>query len=174
MAQFKRRRGKPLRFVAVPLPDDHPCWLDLDRQLPPDHLARRIRALVEGSRRWSCGTATCGNTEGCSSCTATGRGKRRARWGCWCWLTMASLCSRHETTARPPLQLPPLQLPHQRSGGAPFPHSRLIRSGQVGIKRDVLFRAGRRRYVVLGSPDLNRTSCDTRWRSSSWRGSARP
>src|SRR5271167_4727505 len=47
MAEFKRRRSKPLRFLAVPLPSDHPCWLDLDRQLPPDHLARRIRSLVE-------------------------------------------------------------------------------------------------------------------------------
>jgi transposase len=47
MEQFKRRRSKPLRFIAVPLPSHHPCWLDLDRQLPPDHLARRIRFLVE-------------------------------------------------------------------------------------------------------------------------------
>jgi len=47
MTQFKRRRGKPLRFVAVPLTDDHPSWLDLDRQLPAGHLARRVRFLVE-------------------------------------------------------------------------------------------------------------------------------
>ncbi len=47
MAAFKRRRSKPLRFITAPLPVDHPSWLDLDRQLPPDHLARRIRFLVE-------------------------------------------------------------------------------------------------------------------------------
>jgi transposase len=47
VTRFKRRRGKPLRFVRVPLRDDHPDWLDLDRRLPPDHLARRIRALVD-------------------------------------------------------------------------------------------------------------------------------
>jgi transposase len=47
MAEFKRRRSKPLRFLAVPVPSDHPFWLDLDRQLPPDHLARRVRFLVE-------------------------------------------------------------------------------------------------------------------------------
>jgi hypothetical protein len=47
VTQFKRRRGKPLRFLRVPLHDDHPDWLDLNRQLPPDHLARRIRALVD-------------------------------------------------------------------------------------------------------------------------------
>jgi hypothetical protein len=47
VTEFKRRRGKPLRFLRVPLPDDHPDWLELDRQLPADHLARRIRALVE-------------------------------------------------------------------------------------------------------------------------------
>jgi hypothetical protein len=29
------------------LPDDHPDWLDLDRLIPADHLARRIRAVVE-------------------------------------------------------------------------------------------------------------------------------
>jgi hypothetical protein len=48
LMEFKRRRSKPLRFVPVPLPDDHPDWLELDRQLPADHLARRIRAVVEG------------------------------------------------------------------------------------------------------------------------------
>ena len=47
MAAFKRRRSKPLRFITAPPPVDHPSWLDLDRQLPPDHLARRIRFLVE-------------------------------------------------------------------------------------------------------------------------------
>jgi Transposase DDE domain len=47
VTRFKRRRGKPLRFVRVPLRDDHPDWLDLDRRLPPDPLARRIRALVD-------------------------------------------------------------------------------------------------------------------------------
>lgn len=47
MTPFKRRRGKPLRFLRVPWHDDHPDRLDLDRQLPPDHLARRIRALVD-------------------------------------------------------------------------------------------------------------------------------
>jgi transposase len=47
MDDFKRRRSKPLRFITVPLPSHHPCWLDLDRQVPPDHLARRIRSLVE-------------------------------------------------------------------------------------------------------------------------------
>jgi hypothetical protein len=47
VTEFKRRRGKPLRFIRLPLHDDHPDWLELDRQLPPDHLARRIRFLVE-------------------------------------------------------------------------------------------------------------------------------
>jgi transposase len=47
VTEFKRRRGKPLRFIRVPLAQDHPDWLDLDRELPPDHLARRIRFLVE-------------------------------------------------------------------------------------------------------------------------------
>jgi transposase len=47
MAEFKRRRGKPLRFVRVPLPDEHPDWLELDRQIPADHLVRRIRCLVQ-------------------------------------------------------------------------------------------------------------------------------
>jgi Transposase DDE domain len=42
-----RRGRKPLRLIPVPLPDSHPDWLELDRQLPQDHLARRIRALVE-------------------------------------------------------------------------------------------------------------------------------
>jgi transposase len=42
-----RRARKPLRLIPVPLPDSHPDWLELDRQLPKDHLARRIRALVE-------------------------------------------------------------------------------------------------------------------------------
>jgi hypothetical protein len=42
-----RRRRKPLRLLAVPLPEDHPDWLELDRELPKDHLARRIRWLVE-------------------------------------------------------------------------------------------------------------------------------
>jgi hypothetical protein len=46
--EFKRRRSKPLRFRRVPLADEHPDWLELNCQLPPDHLARRIRALVEG------------------------------------------------------------------------------------------------------------------------------
>jgi Transposase DDE domain len=47
VTQFKRRRGKPLRFVRVPWHADHPDWLAVDRQLPADHLARRIRALVD-------------------------------------------------------------------------------------------------------------------------------
>jgi len=47
MGESKRRRSKPLRFIAVPLPDEHPCWPALDRQVPPDHLARRVRSLVE-------------------------------------------------------------------------------------------------------------------------------
>ena len=46
--EFKRRRSKPLRFVRIPLPEDHPDWLELNRPLPADHLARRIRTLVEG------------------------------------------------------------------------------------------------------------------------------
>src|SRR4051794_21255696 len=48
MSEFKRRRSKPLRFIAVPLPDGHPDWLALDAELPADHLARRIRCLVDG------------------------------------------------------------------------------------------------------------------------------
>src|SRR3954468_17953662 len=47
MAEFKRRRSKPLRLMRVPLPDEHPDWLELDRQVPADHLARRLRSLVE-------------------------------------------------------------------------------------------------------------------------------
>jgi len=47
MAEFKRRRGKPLRFVPVPLPDGHPSWIELDRLVPADHVVRRIRFLVE-------------------------------------------------------------------------------------------------------------------------------
>jgi transposase len=47
MAEFKRRRGKPLRFVPVPLPDGHPSWIELDRLVPADHVVRRIRSLVE-------------------------------------------------------------------------------------------------------------------------------
>jgi hypothetical protein len=42
-----RRRRKPLRLIQVPLPDFHPDWLELDRELPQGHLARRIRSLVE-------------------------------------------------------------------------------------------------------------------------------
>jgi hypothetical protein len=47
MLASSRYRRKPLRLIPVPLPDSHPDWLDLDRQLPIDHLARRIRCLVE-------------------------------------------------------------------------------------------------------------------------------
>jgi hypothetical protein len=47
MLRAPRRGRKPLRLVPVPWPDDHPVWLELDRELPADHLARRIRALVE-------------------------------------------------------------------------------------------------------------------------------
>jgi transposase len=47
MAEFKRRRRTPLRFREVPLPDAHPGWLDLDRLVSADHLARQIRFLVE-------------------------------------------------------------------------------------------------------------------------------
>jgi hypothetical protein len=47
VSEFKRRRSKPLRFIRPPWHEDHPDWLELDRQLPVDHLARRIRALVE-------------------------------------------------------------------------------------------------------------------------------
>jgi transposase len=42
-----RHRRKPLRLIRVPWPDDHPDWLALDRRLDNDHLARRIRCLVE-------------------------------------------------------------------------------------------------------------------------------
>jgi transposase len=47
MAEFKRRRGKPLRFVPVPLPDGHPSRVELGRLVPADHVVRRIRSLVE-------------------------------------------------------------------------------------------------------------------------------
>ena len=47
MLPLPRRRRKPLRLIQAPLPDSHPDWLELDRQLPPGHLARRIRSLVE-------------------------------------------------------------------------------------------------------------------------------
>jgi Transposase DDE domain len=43
----RRRRRKPLRLIQVPLPEFHPDWLELDRELPQGHLARRIRSLVE-------------------------------------------------------------------------------------------------------------------------------
>jgi transposase len=45
--EFKRRRSKPLRFVRIPWSDDHSEWIDLNLQLSKDHLARRIRAIVE-------------------------------------------------------------------------------------------------------------------------------
>jgi transposase len=35
------------RFRLVPWHDDHPDRLDLDRRLPPDHLARRLRAALD-------------------------------------------------------------------------------------------------------------------------------
>ena len=38
---------KPLRQVRVPLPEDHPDWLDLDRAVATDSPARLIRYLVE-------------------------------------------------------------------------------------------------------------------------------
>ena len=47
MLPSPRRARKPLRLIHAPLPDAHPDWLELDRQLPKDHLARRIRSLVE-------------------------------------------------------------------------------------------------------------------------------
>jgi hypothetical protein len=47
MLLLPRRGRKPLRLIPVPLPDSHPDWPPLDRQLPPRHLARRVRALVE-------------------------------------------------------------------------------------------------------------------------------
>src|SRR5262245_50883798 len=34
-------------FRSVPWHDDHPDRLELDRRLPPDHLARRIDAAVD-------------------------------------------------------------------------------------------------------------------------------
>lgn len=45
----KPARGvrKPLRLIQAPLTDDHPDWLELDREIPKDHLARRIRSLVD-------------------------------------------------------------------------------------------------------------------------------
>jgi transposase len=36
------------RFAPAPWDDHSPAWLELDRQLPPDHLARRIDAAVDG------------------------------------------------------------------------------------------------------------------------------
>ena len=36
----------PLRFLAPPWHDDHPQALDLQRLLPPDHLARHIDHAV--------------------------------------------------------------------------------------------------------------------------------
>src|SRR2546429_4956023 len=36
-----------VRFRPAPWHDDHPDRLDLDRRLPPDHLARRIAAAVD-------------------------------------------------------------------------------------------------------------------------------
>jgi DDE family transposase len=47
MLPSSRPRRKPLRLIRVPLPEIHPDWLELDRQLDNDHLARRIRSLVE-------------------------------------------------------------------------------------------------------------------------------
>jgi transposase len=47
MLPSPRPRRKPLRLIRVPLPETHPDWLELDRQLDNDHLARRIRSLVE-------------------------------------------------------------------------------------------------------------------------------
>jgi hypothetical protein len=38
---------KPLRQIRVPLPEDHPDWLELDRQVAKDSPARLIRSLVE-------------------------------------------------------------------------------------------------------------------------------
>ena len=42
-----RRARKSPRWIPAPWPDDHPQWLTLDRELPPDHLARRLRCFVE-------------------------------------------------------------------------------------------------------------------------------
>lgn len=39
--------GPPPRFADPPWDRQSPAWLDLDRRLPPDHLARRIDRLVE-------------------------------------------------------------------------------------------------------------------------------
>ena len=47
MLPSSRPRRKPLRLIPVPLHHTHPDWLQLDRELPSDHLARRIRVLVE-------------------------------------------------------------------------------------------------------------------------------
>jgi transposase len=47
VSEYKRRRSKPLRFLSIPLSEDHPDWLELDRQVPADDLARQIRFLVE-------------------------------------------------------------------------------------------------------------------------------
>ena len=43
-ARFVR---KPLRLIRAPLTEDHPGYLELDRQVPTDHLARQVRSLVE-------------------------------------------------------------------------------------------------------------------------------
>jgi transposase len=41
------RRGAPPRFAAPPWDRHSPAWIDLDRRLAPDHLARRIDRLVD-------------------------------------------------------------------------------------------------------------------------------
>ena len=47
MLRAPRRARKCPRLIPLPWPADHPDWLALDRDLPADHLARRIRCLVE-------------------------------------------------------------------------------------------------------------------------------